>query len=160
VPQIISKTSQGRGVDLGSFGRSRACGRDTYAMISFKICNEDIPLTPPPSRDRIRSGESPIDVGLLRKREMLRNNLATTMGTGWNDGVRQVPISFMGRGNVVRGWKAPNEHCENYNLRKAEGLQTQLRRTFVITQSHPVLLHSAHTGTEIDSQRKSFPTIA
>ena len=71
-------------------------------MISFKIYNDDIPLTPPPSRDRIRSGESPIDFDLLGKREMLRNNLATMMGTGWNDGVRQVPISLMGGGNTQK----------------------------------------------------------
>jgi hypothetical protein len=51
VPQIMSKTWQGRGVDLGSFGLSAAS------------CRDEIPLTPPPSKERIRNGGRVSDDG-------------------------------------------------------------------------------------------------
>jgi hypothetical protein len=56
VPQIMSKTWQGRGIELGSSGLSAASCRDAWAMSSFKMYKDEMPLTPPPSSERIRNG--------------------------------------------------------------------------------------------------------
>lgn len=64
VPQIMSKTSQGRGIDLGSFGLSATRCRDAWAMSSFKMYRDEIPLTPPPSRERIRNGGPSVDTDI------------------------------------------------------------------------------------------------
>ena len=56
VPQITSKSLQGRGIDLGSFGLSAASCRDAWTMSSFRMYKDEIPLTPPPSSERIRNG--------------------------------------------------------------------------------------------------------
>ena len=75
VPQIMSNTWHGQGIEPGSFGLLTASCRDAWAMSSFKMYKDEMPLTPPPSSERIRNGgKFSVDTDIEKRRDGCRNN--------------------------------------------------------------------------------------
>lgn len=81
VPHIRSNTSQGRIADIGAFGLSTWCWRLIWATSSFSIYREEIPLTPPPSSDKIRNGASVSIPGGLQSVQGRKNLMEESRNT-------------------------------------------------------------------------------